>query len=186
MSRPIFVLALLALAAAPTAARAESIVFPPFLHGSADTATVIVPKCEISGPQMKCEFLSATLYPMPHSEPGVCYLHIAGQSLSFTRADADSWTGEIVSSYCQAKSTFRLSQSAAAPRRITLRVTFEAGEKTEECQKSIDEIRRKLPDGAFVLEWTEGDPGKALPLAAPACKSFMTGPGRFPSEGFPR
>ena len=186
MFRSIWAIALLVLAGAEGRARAEPVVFPPFMHSTADTGTMFAPKCAVTGRRMSCELLYVSVFPWG-GETGRCYLQLSAQSHAFTRSGANSWAAEITSPFCRTKTLFRLAQSTETPKRVTLSVTVEVGEKTEECQKSAVEMRKGWPGLALVLEWTEGDPDRLLPFPMPAaCKSWVTGPGQFPGGAFPR
>lgn len=185
MPRWSWLFALVTLLGGTGAARAETVRFPAFVSGSGETSTVAVPQCEVAGRRMNCRF-AVTQIVLHGGAPGQCFVNIASYDVVFRREDASAWIGDVTVAYCRSRTTYRLSQSAATPRRIVLRLSYDIGDRSEACVKSFEEAWRGHKERALEFVWSEGDPGTPRAIPMPACKSFVTGAGRFPAGAFPR
>jgi hypothetical protein len=179
---------LLMLAVPSAAARAETVLFPPFVRGAAHGSQMIVPQCVPAGDRMSCQLMVLSVFASATDEPGDCQLYLGAQSIEFRREDANTWVGDYTIAYCSIKNTIRLVQSSGPPRRVMLRVSYELGEKSEACLKADREFREKAEwkEALKDLEWIETGSDKFIPFRTPACKSFAVGPGEFPAAAFPR
>ena len=182
-----WILAIAFVACALDSVQAQTLSFPPFVRSHAQSNQIVVPQCRLTGAAMNCQLVTLTVTPSPNGTPGVCYIQMWAQGIEFRRESPNIWVGSHTVAYCRTKSIFRLEQSPGPPRRVALRLTYEIGERSDACLKADREFREKeWKDGMADVEWTEGDPDKLLSFPITHCKSFVTGPGRFPAAAFSR